>query len=449
MEFDFEQVYDSGVNIKVIGVGGGGNNAVNRMISTNIRGVEFIAVNTDSMALDTSCAAKKLVIGDKITRGKGAGANPDVGKRSAEESIETVRDALQGADMVFITAGMGGGTGTGAAPIIAKASKEMGILTVGIVTKPFSFEGHRRYAQAEAGIAELSKYVDSLIVIPNERLKQVEDTHITLANAFEIADDVLRRGVQSVSELINVPGFINLDFADVTSIMRNAGYAHMGVGSAKGADKAQVAAMQAISSPLLETNITGATGVLVSITASEDIQLDEIDAASNMIYEEAHPDANIIWGAAFDPTLQDEMRVTVIATGFISESAENDRRQAETVAPAYGAYAPQGYAPAQQPMQGYAPAAPVQGYAPAPAAPAQGYAPQAAARPAAPAQQPAPAAPAQNLDDVFKKLDEIDQPEKEAAPAPAQQPTPTPTAASYDDLYGSTFSCITKNKKRN
>ena len=322
MEFDFEQVYDSGVNIKVIGVGGGGNNAVNRMISTNIRGVEFIAINTDNMALDTSCAAKKLVIGDKITHGKGAGANPDVGKRSAEESIETVKDALAGADMVFITAGMGGGTGTGAAPVIAKASKEMGILTVGIVTKPFEFEGRRRYAQAELGIAELSKYVDSLIVIPNERLKQVEDNHITLANAFEIADDVLRRGVQSVSELINVPGFINLDFADVTSIMKNAGYAHMGVGSAKGADKAQVAAMEAISSPLLETSITGATGVLVSITASEDIQLDEIDAASSMIYEEAHPDANIIWGATFDPSLQDEMRITIIATGFVVEGEE-------------------------------------------------------------------------------------------------------------------------------
>ena len=328
MEFDFEQVYDSGVNIKVIGVGGGGNNAVNRMISTNIRGVEFIAVNTDSMALDTSCAAKKLVIGDKITRGKGAGANPEVGKRSAEESIETVRDALQGADMVFITAGMGGGTGTGAAPVIAKAAKEMGILTVGIVTKPFSFEGRIRYAQAEAGIAELSKYVDSLIVIPNERLKQVEDNHITLANAFEIADDVLRRGVKSISELINVPGFINLDFADVTTIMKNAGYAHMGVGSAKGADKAQVAAMAAISSPLLETSITGATGVLVSITASEDIQLDEIDLASSMIYEEADPDANIIWGAAFDPSLKDEMRVTIIATGSKAD-AENGRRTTE------------------------------------------------------------------------------------------------------------------------
>ena len=327
MEFDFEQQFDSGVSIKVIGVGGGGNNAVNRMISTNIRGVEFIAVNTDSMALDTSCAAKKLVIGDKITRGKGAGANPEVGKRSAEESIESVKEALADTDMVFITAGMGGGTGTGAAPVIAKAAKEMGILTVGIVTKPFSFEGHKRYMQAEAGIGELAKFVDSLIVIPNERLKQVEDTHITLANAFEIADDVLRRGVQSVSELINVPGFINLDFADVTSIMKNAGYAHMGVGSAKGADKAQVAAMEAISSPLLETSITGATGVLVSITASEDIQLDEIDIASRMIHDEAHPEANIIWGATFDPSLQDEMRITIIATGF---EKDNNKQHAKS-----------------------------------------------------------------------------------------------------------------------
>lgn len=316
MEFDFEQVYDSNVKIKVIGVGGGGNNAVNRMISTNIRGVEFIAVNTDSQAINTSCAAKKLVIGEKITRGKGAGSNPDVGKRSAEESIEAIKEVLHGADMVFVTTGMGGGTGTGAAPVIAKVAKELGILTVGIVTKPFSFEGKKRMLQAEEGIAELSKHVDSLIVIPNERLKQVEDTHITLANAFEIADDVLRRGVQSVSEVINIPGLVNLDFADVTTIMKDAGYAHMGVGAAKGADKAQLAAMAAISSPLLETSIAGATGVLLSITASEDIQLDEVDIASNMIHEEAHPDATIIWGATFDPTLKDEMRVTIIATGF-------------------------------------------------------------------------------------------------------------------------------------
>lgn len=330
MEFDFEKTYDSGVNIKVIGVGGGGNNAVNRMISTNIRGVEFIAVNTDNQALTTSCAAKKIIIGEKTTRGKGAGANPEIGKRSAEESVEAIRDVLQGADMVFITTGMGGGTGTGAAPIIAKTSKDLGILTVGIVTKPFAFEGHKRMQQAETGIEELSKYVDSLIVIPNERLKQVEDTHITLANAFEIADDVLRRGVQSVSEVINMPGFVNLDFADVTSIMKNAGYAHMGVGAAKGAEKAQLAAMQAISSPLLETSIAGAKGVLVSITASQDIQLEEIDLASNMIHEEAHPDANIIWGATFDPTMEDEMRVTVIATGFDSASGPSEEKKTET-----------------------------------------------------------------------------------------------------------------------
>ena len=320
MEFDFEPAYDSNVSIKVIGVGGGGNNAVNRMISTNIRGVEFVAINTDSQAIGTSCASRKLIIGNKVTRGKGAGANPDMGKKSAEESIEDIRAVLNGAHMVFITAGMGGGTGTGAAPVVAKAAREMGILTVGIVTKPFRFEGAKRMSQAEAGIAELSKYVDSLIVIPNERLKQVEDTNITLANAFEIADDVLRRGVQSVSELINVPGFVNLDFADVTTIMKNAGYAHMGVGKAKGSDKAQLAAMAAISSPLLETSIAGATGVLVSITASEDIQLDEVEMASQMIHEEAHPDANIIWGAAFDPNLVDEIKVTIIATGFINNN---------------------------------------------------------------------------------------------------------------------------------
>ena len=440
MEFAFEQVYDSGVNIKVIGVGGGGNNAVNRMISTNIRGVEFIAVNTDNMALDASCAAKKLVIGDKITRGKGAGANPEVGKRSAEESIETVKAALDGADMVFITAGMGGGTGTGAAPVIAKASKEMGILTVGIVTKPFSFEGRRRYAQAEAGIEELSKYVDSLIVIPNERLKQVEDTHITLANAFEIADDVLRRGVQSVSELINVPGFINLDFADVTSIMKNAGYAHMGVGAAKGADKAQVAAMEAISSPLLETNITGATGVLVSITASEDIQLDEIDTASNMIYEEAHPDANIIWGATFDPSLQDEMRVTIIATGFVA-----DNEQTAPEAPAHTAARP---TPAAAPT-----------FKPAPVAtPAPVAAPAAAEVVSSPAVEEAPAATFELVDESGEES--VAEPVSEVAPAPAAEPVrrtvietkaPANVAeanASYENLFASKFRCMTKTKKK-
>ena len=328
MEFDFGQLYDyCGVNIKVIGVGGGGNNAVNRMISTNIRGVEFVAINTDGQALDSSCAATKMVIGEKITKGKGAGSNPEVGRRSAEESIEEIRALLEGTDMVFITAGMGGGTGTGAAPVIARVAREMDLLTVGIVTKPFSFEGARRMRQAEEGIAELNKYVDSLIVIPNDRLKNVEGTNITLANAFEIADDVLRRGVQSVSDLINIPAFINLDFADVSTIMKNAGYAHMGVGSAKGQDKAQLAAMAAISSPLLETNITGATGVIMSITTSPDVQLDEVALASQLIHEEAHPNANIIWGANLDPTLDDEIKVTIIATGF-NNALENDVEEA-------------------------------------------------------------------------------------------------------------------------
>ncbi|MBE6613595.1 MAG: cell division protein FtsZ, partial [Ruminococcaceae bacterium] len=255
MAFEFDDNFDSGVNIKVIGVGGGGNNAVNRMISTNVRGAEFIAVNTDRQALSHSNAVHKIDIGEKITKGHGAGANPEVGARAAEESIEEIKSVLDGSDMVFITAGMGGGTGTGAAPIVAKAAKDMGILTVGVVTKPFAFEGRRRMMQAETGIKNLIDSVDSLIIIPNERLKQVSDTRITLVNAFEVADDVLRRGVQSVAELINVNGFINLDFADVSAIMKGAGYAHMGVGDGKGKDKAVLAAKAAISSPLLETSI--------------------------------------------------------------------------------------------------------------------------------------------------------------------------------------------------
>lgn len=310
---------DSGVNIKVVGVGGGGNNAVNRMIATNVRGVEFIAINTDKQALINCSATTKLVIGEKITKGHGAGANPEIGKRAAEESIEDIKKVLAGADMVFITLGMGGGTGTGAAPTVARVAREMDILTVGVVTKPFLFEGRRRMEQAEAGISELRDYVDSLLVIPNERLKQVSDTRITLLNAFEIADDVLRHGVQSISDLINIPGYINLDFADVTAIMKDAGYAHMGVGSATGKDKAELAAKEAISSPLLETSIEGAMGILVNITSSPDIGLEDVDLASSMIAEEAHPDANIIWGVAFDPELEDEMRVTIIATGFVSD----------------------------------------------------------------------------------------------------------------------------------
>ena len=328
MSFEYNEVIDNGVNIKVVGIGGGGNNAVNRMISTNIRGVDFIAVNTDAQVLSFSSASQKLVIGEKITNGRGAGSDPEIGRRSAEESIEDIRHLLEGADMVFVTTGMGGGTGTGAAPVIAKIAKEMNILTIGIVTKPFLFEGKRRMAQAEAGIEILRQYVDSLIVIPNERLKQVSEGRITLATAFETADDVLRQGVQSVSEIVNIPGFVNVDFADVVSVMKDAGFAHMGVGTGRGEDKAAIAATTAISSPLLETSISGATGVLVNFTAAPDISLDDVYLASSMIANAAHPEANIIWGAAFDPALQDELRITIIATGFDKErpvpAAEND-----------------------------------------------------------------------------------------------------------------------------
>ena len=325
MTFEHDDTLESGVSIRVIGVGGGGNNAVNRMISTNIRGVDFIAINTDRQAIRRSDAPTQLVIGEKITKGFGAGANPAIGARAAEESNEDIKQALSGADMVFVTAGMGGGTGTGAAPVVARVAKEMGILTVGIVTKPFAFEGKRRMDQAMEGISELGQYVDSLVIIPNERLKQVSDTRITLANAFEIADDVLRRGVQSISELINVPSFINLDFADVTSVMADAGYAHMGVGSANGKDKAEQAAKAAISSPLLETTMKGATGILISITASSDVGLEDIDLASTLIANEASPDANVIWGVAFDNDLDDEMRITIIATGFNKKPEDDDR----------------------------------------------------------------------------------------------------------------------------
>ena len=316
MAFELDDNFESGVNIKVIGVGGGGNNAVNRMISSNVRGVDFIAINTDRQALIHSAATNKISIGEKITKGHGAGSNPAVGEKSAEESIEEIKESLTGADMVFITTGMGGGTGTGAAPVVAKVAKEMGMLTIGIVTKPFAFEGKKRFAQAEAGIAALSQYVDSLVIIPNERLKQVSDKPITMINAFEIADDVLSHGVQSISELINVPGYINLDFADVTSVMQDAGYAHMGVGYATGKEKAECAAKAAISSPLLETSISGAKGILGNITASPDISMDEIDIACTMIANEAHEDATVIWGVAFDPEMEDAMKVTIIATGF-------------------------------------------------------------------------------------------------------------------------------------
>ena len=323
LELDMER--GNLAQLKVVGVGGAGNNAVNRMIQYGIRGVEFISVNTDKQALYLSHANQKIQIGEKVTKGLGAGADPEVGRKAAEESKEAISEALKGADLVFITAGMGGGTGTGAAPVVAEVAHDLGILTVGIVTKPFSFEGKRKMGLAEQGIANLLMHVDSLIVIPNERLKMISQEKITLMNAFQAADNVLRQGVESISALINVPAFINLDFADVRSIMKDAGYAHMGVGSAKGAGKAENAAKAAISSPLLETSIAGAHGVIINITSSPDIGLEDVETAAGLITQSAHPDANIIWGTAFDENLSDEMRVTVVATGFDNKSASDLR----------------------------------------------------------------------------------------------------------------------------
>ena len=316
MAFGFETGPENVVNIKVVGVGGGGNNVVNRMVRSGVKGVDFIAINTDKQALNASSATYKIQIGEKLTNGKGAGSNPEIGKKSAEENRAQIAKALEDTDMVFVTAGMGGGTGTGGAPIVAEIAREQGILTVGVVTKPFGFEGPRRMRAAEAGIAELREKVDSLVIIPNERLKLATDQKITFANAFEIADDVLRQAVQSISDLIRDTGFINLDFADVTAVMKDAGLAHMGVGRAAGKGKAEEAARMAISSPLLETSINGAHGVLINITGSMDIGLEEVEQAASLVQQAVHPDALTIFGATFDDSLDDEIRVTVIATGF-------------------------------------------------------------------------------------------------------------------------------------
>lgn len=322
MNFEHGGNKEYGVDIRVVGVGGGGSNAVNRMIASGLQGVEFIAINTDKQALRKSIAPTQLAIGDKITNGFGAGSNPEIGKRAADEAYNDIKKLLSGADMVFLTAGMGGGTGTGATPIVAKAAREMDILTVGVVTTPFGFEGKRRMDQAAQGIEEIGQYVDSLVVIPNDRLKLVSDARITLANAFSEADDVLRRGVQSISDLINVPGFINIDFADVTSVLADSGVAYMGMGRANGKDKAQEAANMAITSPLLETSIKGAKGVIISISASSDVGLEDVDLACTMISNECNSDASVIWGVAFDPELEDEMRITIIAANFEPEIEE-------------------------------------------------------------------------------------------------------------------------------
>ncbi len=293
-----------------------------------MQGVEYITMNTDQQVLFTSKSTQKVQLGAKLTRGRGAGGDPEIGQRSAEESRDEVGAALKGAQMVFITAGMGGGTGTGAAPVVADIAKEMGILTVGIVTKPFAFEGRVKMSKAEEGIRALLERVDSLIVIPNERLKQISSERITMANAFAAADNVLRQGVESISALVNVPSFINLDFADVRSVMRDAGYAHMGTGEARGGNMAQDAANAAITSPLLETSISGARGVIINITASPDVALDDVETAANMITSAAHPDANIIWGAAFDEKMIDLMSITVIATGFDSSTIGQNNQTA-------------------------------------------------------------------------------------------------------------------------
>lgn len=315
--FEFELDGSQFANIKVVGVGGGGNNAVNRMIHANLQGVHFIAMNTDAQALQLSEAPDKIQLGEKLTKGLGAGSNPEIGQRSAEESREAIRSVLAGSDMVFITAGMGGGTGTGAAPIIAEIAKEeCSALTVGVVTKPFAFEGKRRQLQAEKGIEMLKAKVDTLITIPNDRLLQVVDKRTSILDAFKMADDVLRQGVQGISDLITIPGLINLDFADVRAIMTNAGSALMGIGHASGDDRAVQAAKQAISSPLLESSIKGAKGILLSLSGSSNLSLFEVNEAAGIVAETADPDANIIFGAVINEDLQDQLIVTVIATGF-------------------------------------------------------------------------------------------------------------------------------------
>ena len=315
------------VKIKVIGIGGAGNNVVNRMVSSGVGGVDFVVINTDKQDLNKSVCETKVQIGEKLTGGMGAGSKPDIGQKSAEESRAAIAKVLEGTDMVFITAGMGGGTGTGAAPIVADLAHEAGILTVGIVTKPFKFEGANRMRQAEQGIAALAGKVDSLVIIPNDRLKYVTDEKITFANAFGIADDVLKQAVLSISELVGDAGnvVINLDFADVSAIMKDAGRAHMGVGTAAGREKAEQAALAAVSSPLLETSINGATGVLVNVTGSSELTLDDVETAAGIVQEAANPDANIIFGATWNEAFEDEMRVTVIATGFEQRAAAEEK----------------------------------------------------------------------------------------------------------------------------
>ena len=322
LELDFEG--GEFAQLKVVGVGGAGNNAVNRMIQYGLRGVEFISINTDKQALYLSRANQKIQVGEKLTKGLGAGADPEIGRKATEESRDAVRDALKGADLVFITAGMGGGTGTGAAPVVAECAREMGILTIGVVTKPFSFEGKVRMQNANSGIQNLKASVDTLITIPNDRLLDTVG-NASLSEAFRVADDVLRQGIQGISDLIAVPGLINLDFADVRAIMKEKGMAHMGIGMASGDKRAVEAARQAVESPLLETTISGAKGILMNITGGNNVGLLEVNEAAQLIIETADPDANIIWGAGIDDEMGDAVRITVIATGFESADEKEQR----------------------------------------------------------------------------------------------------------------------------
>lgn len=353
----------SGADIKVAGTGGGGVNAVQRMIDVGLRGVEFIAINTDAQALVLSEADTKLEIGRELTRGLGAGADPEIGRKAAEDSEEAIQEALEGADMVFVTAGEGGGTGTGAAPVVARIARSLGALTIGVVTRPFTFEGRRRSAQAEAGIEALRKEVDTLIVIPNDRLLTISDRNVSVVEAFKSADEVLRSGVQGITDLISTPGMINLDFADVKSVMQDAGTALMGIGSAVGEDRAVKAAEAAIASPLLEASIEGAHGVLLSIQGGTDLGLFEVNEAARLVQEAAHPEANIIFGTVIDSNLGDECRITVIAAGFDVPKSET---QAASPAVATQEATPASDSPAQEAEESPAPATEAE---PAPAAP--------------------------------------------------------------------------------
>ncbi|QOK23906.1 cell division protein FtsZ [Janibacter indicus] len=420
--------------IKVVGIGGGGVNAINRMIEVGLKGVEFIAINTDAQALLMSDADVKLDVGRELTRGLGAGADPEVGKKAAEDHAEEIEEVLKGADMVFVTAGEGGGTGTGGAPVVAKIAKSLGALTIGVVTRPFTFEGRRRANQAESGIGALRDEVDTLIVIPNDRLLSISDRAVSMLDAFRSADQVLLSGVQGITDLITTPGLINLDFADVKSVMQGAGSALMGIGSARGEDRAVQAAELAISSPLLEASIDGAHGVLLSIQGGSDLGLFEINEAARLVQEAAHPEANIIFGAVIDDALGDEVRVTVIAAGFdggAPQQRPDDRALGQVQSGGQGRPAqgqPQQQAPAQQ--QRPAQSAPQQ--VPAQQRPAQAAPQQAPAAPQqAPAQQSAPAAPQQAP--AQQSAPAQGQPQQQSAPAQQPRQATPPRQVTFDD----------------